>query len=198
MRTFKNPAEYAAAMRAFSRAADANLKQAMKDIGKQFVGVCRQVLTEWIYDKPIPTKRSHRVYSKFQRSLLAQYGPRARFSAGWKMRAYKSDKIEWHLSGAGGKLAPKSRRLWTRTGNLRRLERFAIIPYRGWAAMITNIANRAGFYYASHRHWLRHTRFPGVVMAPAPWREEALDRTQGYRRQRLTDAILDAIKAKLA
>jgi len=59
--------------------------------------------------------------------------------------------------------------------------------------MIYNAAN-----YAYHRHWLRHTRFPGTVMAPAPWRNEALDRTKNYRKQRLLQAVQDAIKAKLA
>jgi hypothetical protein len=164
----------------------------MKDIAVQFVGVCRQVLTEWIYDKPIPTKQKRRVGIK--NSFV---GPKGALR-GYHYKAFKSDKIEWHMAGAGGKLAPKSRRLWTRTGALRRLERFTIIPFHGWAAMITNIANRAGYYYAFRRHWLRHTRFPGMVMAPAPWREEALERTKDYRKQRLAQAVLDAIKAKLA
>jgi len=180
-------------MREFGNILNGQANRAMRDIAVQFVGVCRQVMTEWIYDKPIPTKQKRRAYSKVQRSLLSQYGPRARFSAGWKMKAFKSDKIEWHMSGAGGKLAPKSRRLWTRTGNLRRSERWQPLPSRGWAVMIYNVAS-----YAYHRHWLRHTRFPGMVRAPAPWREEALDRTRDYRKQRLSQAILDAIKAKLA
>ena len=193
MRVFKTPAQFASAMRQFGNLLNGQANRAMRDIAVQFVGVCRQVMTTWIYEKPIPTKRSHRAYSKVQRSLLSQYGPRARFSAGWKMKAFTSDKIDWHLGGAGGKIAPKTRRLWTRTGNLRRSERWQTLPSRGWAVMIYNAA-----IYAYHRHWLRRTRFPGVVMAPAPWRNEALDRTRDYRKQRLSEAIWDAIKAKLA
>jgi hypothetical protein len=193
MRVFKTPTEFASAMRQFGNLLNGQANRAMRDIAVQFVGVCRQVMTEWIYERPIPTKQKHRAYSKVQRSLLSQYGPRAVLTAGYRYKAYKSDKIEWHLGGKGGKLAPKSRGLWTRTGNLRRSERWKPFPARGWAVMIYNSA-----LYAYHRHWLRRTRFPGIVMAPAPWREEALDRTAGYRKQRLSEAIWDAIKAKLA
>jgi len=174
-------------MRQFGTLLNGQLGDTMKKIGANFVGVCKQVMTQWIYERPIPTKRSHRVGLK-----SAYIGPKG-FLRGYHYRAFKSDKIEWHLSGAGGKKAPKSRGLWTRTGNLRWSEHSKSIAWHGWAVMIYNEAN-----YAFFRHWLRRTRFPGVVMAPAPWRNEALDRTRDYRKQRLSQAIWDAIKAKLA
>ena len=187
MRTFTSPTAYAAAMRAFHSSLTVEMGRAMKNIGSIFVGTCKQVMTAWIYERPIPTKRKHRVGLK-----SAYIGPKG-FLRGYKYRAFKSDKIEWHLTGPGSKKTPKGRGLWTRTGSLGRSERFRELTWHGWAVMIWNAAS-----YAYYRHWLRHTRFPGMVMAPAPWRNEALDRTRAYRRQRVTDAIWTAIKARLA
>jgi hypothetical protein len=135
----------------------------------------KKLMTELIYDKPVPTKGE---VSRERGVVTAKgRGKSANAVVGTWITTKTGKKICIPLSDKQAK-----RKAWKRTGNLRRSERKRNVnPYEG---QVYNDAN-----YAKIRHDKKRTRYP------APWRMQAIKVCKVRIRKIYRGAVVRAMAA---
>lgn len=112
-------------------------------------------LQEYVYSVPVPTRADlwKRRHEGYQQRVNLKTG-KARGAAFWKAKSSgrrHSNKPLWKRLGA--------------SGGLKGAELFIILDW--FRGKVYNAKK-----YAAHRHWLKRTRFPGQIKAPAPWQTD--------------------------
>jgi len=178
MSVISNAQQLAAKWERRAKQLEPQMRKATQDATKTLYAESKKQMQQLIYDKPVPTKAQ----------VAAEKGTLGKNGKIGVAFAAKSGSTKKSVGFVASKKYG-TKPAWKRTGNLKRSEKMKIIS--AYVGIVENPATsgKKKSPYAYIRHEKKNTRFP------APWRANAIKKTQPAIRKIYQNAMHDALNA---